>query len=117
MYLEDSGVECELYAKIADRANLVARIPGAGGPRLALLSHTDTVLADAAEWELDPWSGEAYWELFSTSYGPTKTLAESLGERREEFHQTWVEFFETNYRRDGEIDHDREYLLVLGTRR
>jgi acetylornithine deacetylase/succinyl-diaminopimelate desuccinylase-like protein len=56
-YLEDSGVECELYAKIADRANLVARIPGRGGPRLALLSHTDTVLADAAEWKLDPWSG------------------------------------------------------------
>jgi hypothetical protein len=27
-------------------------------------------------------SGEAYWELFSTSYGPTKTLADSLGERR-----------------------------------
>jgi acetylornithine deacetylase/succinyl-diaminopimelate desuccinylase-like protein len=23
-----------------------------------LLSHTDTVLADAAEWQLDPWSGE-----------------------------------------------------------
>jgi acetylornithine deacetylase/succinyl-diaminopimelate desuccinylase-like protein len=56
-YLEESGVECELYAKIADRANLVAHIPGRGGPRLALLSHTDTVLADAAEWELDPWSG------------------------------------------------------------
>jgi acetylornithine deacetylase/succinyl-diaminopimelate desuccinylase-like protein len=58
-YLEDSGVECELYAKIPERANLVARIPGRGnGPRLALLSHTDTVLADASEWELDPWSGE-----------------------------------------------------------
>jgi acetylornithine deacetylase/succinyl-diaminopimelate desuccinylase-like protein len=56
-YLEESGVECELYAKIPERANLVARIPGRGGPRLALLSHTDTVLADAAEWELDPWSG------------------------------------------------------------
>jgi SAM-dependent methyltransferase len=27
-------------------------------------------------------SGEAYWELFSTSYGPTKMLADSLGERR-----------------------------------
>jgi acetylornithine deacetylase/succinyl-diaminopimelate desuccinylase-like protein len=58
-YLEGSGVECELYAKVPDRANLVARIPGSGeGPRLALLSHTDTVLADAAEWRVDPWSGE-----------------------------------------------------------
>jgi acetylornithine deacetylase/succinyl-diaminopimelate desuccinylase-like protein len=58
-YLESSGVSCELYAKVPERANLVARIPGsAEGPRLALLSHTDTVLADPAEWEVDPWSGE-----------------------------------------------------------
>ncbi|HYZ18153.1 MAG TPA: M20/M25/M40 family metallo-hydrolase [Gaiellaceae bacterium] len=42
-----------------ERANLVARIRGTGGgPRLALLSHTDTVLADPAEWQVDPWSGE-----------------------------------------------------------
>ena len=58
-YLESNGVACELYAKVPERANLVARIPGTGdGPRLALLSHTDTVLADPAEWEIDPWSGE-----------------------------------------------------------
>jgi SAM-dependent methyltransferase len=62
-------------------------------------------------------SGEAYWELFSTSYGPTKTLADSLGERREDLHRDWVEFFETNYRANGEIAHTREFLLVLGTRR
>ncbi len=57
-YLEESGVLCELYAKVPERANLVARIPGRGGPRLALLSHTDTVLADPAEWQLGPWSGD-----------------------------------------------------------
>ena len=58
-YLESSGVACELYAKVPERANLVARIPGTGdGPRLLLLSHTDTVLADPGEWQLDPWSGE-----------------------------------------------------------
>src|ERR671935_1525451 len=58
-YLEDSGVECELYAKVPERANLVARLPGRGeGPTLALLSHTDTVLADPGEWSVDPWSGE-----------------------------------------------------------
>jgi len=62
-------------------------------------------------------SGEDYWELFSTSYGPTKTLADSLGERREDLHRDWVEFFETNYRENGEIAHTREFLLVLGTRR
>jgi acetylornithine deacetylase/succinyl-diaminopimelate desuccinylase-like protein len=58
-YLEESGVSCELYAKEPERANLVARVPGSGdGPSLALLSHTDTVLADASEWQVDPWSGE-----------------------------------------------------------
>jgi hypothetical protein len=62
-------------------------------------------------------SGEAYWELFSTSYGPTKVLAESLGDRREELRHDWVDFFETNYRANGEIAHTREYLLVLGRRR
>ena len=64
---------------------------------------------------LDP-SGEAYWELFSTSYGPTRTLAGALGDRREELHRAWVDFFESNYRRNGEIAHTREYLLVAGTR-
>jgi acetylornithine deacetylase/succinyl-diaminopimelate desuccinylase-like protein len=55
----ESGVSCELYAREPHRANLVARIPGRGeGPRLLLLSHTDTVLADPAEWTVDPWSGE-----------------------------------------------------------
>lgn len=60
-------------------------------------------------------SGEEYWELFSTSYGPTKTLADSLGDRREELHRAWVDFFETEYASNGRIAHTREYLLVLGT--
>ena len=62
-------------------------------------------------------SAEDYWELFSTSYGPTKTLAESLGDRREDLHRDWIEFFETNYEDDGEIVHTREYLLISGVRR
>ncbi len=57
-YLEANGVQCELYAKVPERANLVARIPGAGGPSLALLSHTDVVIADAVEWKRDPFGGE-----------------------------------------------------------
>ncbi len=58
-YLESAGVECELYARVSERANLVARIRGRGdGPALALLSHTDVVLADASEWERDPFGGE-----------------------------------------------------------
>jgi acetylornithine deacetylase/succinyl-diaminopimelate desuccinylase-like protein len=58
-YLEAAGVECELYARVPERANLVARIHGTGdGPSLALLSHTDVVLADPSEWERDPFGGE-----------------------------------------------------------
>jgi len=58
-YLETFGIHCELYARVPERASLVARIPGSGGgPRLLFLSHTDTVLADPAEWTVDPWSGE-----------------------------------------------------------
>ena len=58
-YLEANGVGCELYARTPERANLVARLPGRGeGPRLLLLSHTDTVLADPGEWSVGPWSGE-----------------------------------------------------------
>jgi acetylornithine deacetylase/succinyl-diaminopimelate desuccinylase-like protein len=57
-YLAQNGVECEFFAREPHRANLVARIRGGDGPSLAFLSHTDTVLADAAEWDRDPWSGD-----------------------------------------------------------
>jgi acetylornithine deacetylase/succinyl-diaminopimelate desuccinylase-like protein len=57
-YLEQAGVECKLYARTPERANLVARIRGTGdGPSLALLSHTDVVLADPGEWTHPPFSG------------------------------------------------------------
>jgi acetylornithine deacetylase/succinyl-diaminopimelate desuccinylase-like protein len=58
-YLEAAGVECALYAKVPERANLVARIRGRGdGPSLALLSHTDVVLADPREWRREPFAAE-----------------------------------------------------------
>ena len=57
-YLAESGVGCELIAKVPERANLVARIPGGGGPSLLFLCHTDVVLADPDEWSVPPFSGE-----------------------------------------------------------
>jgi acetylornithine deacetylase/succinyl-diaminopimelate desuccinylase-like protein len=58
-YLESNGVGCELYARVPERANLVARLPGRGdGPSLLFLGHTDVVLADPAEWSVPPFSGE-----------------------------------------------------------
>jgi len=63
-------------------------------------------------------SGEEFWQVFSTSFGPTKALVDSLDDdRREEFHQAWVDFFEQNYRTNGGVTHTREYLLIEGTRR
>jgi ubiquinone/menaquinone biosynthesis C-methylase UbiE len=100
--------------------------PGADNPfDWGSEARVEELLGDAFDLELERHvshlrvpSGEDYWRLFSSSYGPTKALADSLDrERRDEFHRTWVEFFEANYGRDGEIDHDREYLLVFGTRR
>ena len=52
-------MDSELFARVPERANLVARLPGRGaGHSLLLLSHTDTVVADPAGWQVDPWSGE-----------------------------------------------------------
>jgi len=57
-YLEANGLECELIAKVPERANLVARLPGGDGPSLLFLGHTDVVLADPAEWSVPPFAGE-----------------------------------------------------------
>ncbi|MFL5782142.1 MAG: M20/M25/M40 family metallo-hydrolase [Thermoleophilaceae bacterium] len=57
--LEEAGFECELLAAVPGRPNLVARLRGrSDGPGLCYLSHVDTVLADPADWSVDPWSGE-----------------------------------------------------------
>jgi SAM-dependent methyltransferase len=99
--------------------------PGAGSPfTWGTEDHVREVLADSFELDFEKHestlavaSGEEYWELFSSSYGPTKTAAEALDEgRREEFHQTWVDFFEA-LRQGDTVVHHREYLLTLGTRR
>jgi acetylornithine deacetylase/succinyl-diaminopimelate desuccinylase-like protein len=57
-YLARNGIATELLAERPERANLVARLPGGDGASLLLMAHTDTVLADADEWEHDPWSGD-----------------------------------------------------------
>jgi SAM-dependent methyltransferase len=98
---------------------------GAGAPfDWGWEEHVRDLLGEDFELELEhgtstyrPSSGEEYWQVFATSYGPTKVVADSLGERREDFHRTWVDFFEQNYRDGDRIVHAREYLLVLGTRR
>jgi acetylornithine deacetylase/succinyl-diaminopimelate desuccinylase-like protein len=57
--LEPAGFQVELLEGVPGRPNLVARLgSGSDGPVLCLLGHVDTVLADAAEWRVDPWSAE-----------------------------------------------------------
>ena len=57
--LERAGFHCELIGADPARPNVIARLSGrSDGPRLCLLGHVDTVLADASEWTVDPWSGE-----------------------------------------------------------
>jgi SAM-dependent methyltransferase len=100
-------------------------VPGAGSPfAWGDQEHVGELLGGAFELEFEEHdsplvvtSGEEYWELFSSSYGPTKSAAEALGpDRREEFHRTWVAFIEA-FREGDEIVHHREYLLTLGRRR
>jgi acetylornithine deacetylase/succinyl-diaminopimelate desuccinylase-like protein len=58
-HLTAAGFECELLGAEPERPNLVARLRGlSAGPTLCYLGHVDTVLADAAEWTHDPWSGD-----------------------------------------------------------
>lgn len=57
--LRDADFEVQLLGRTEARPNLIARLRGAAdGPTLCLLSHVDTVLADAAAWKRDPWSGD-----------------------------------------------------------
>jgi SAM-dependent methyltransferase len=62
-------------------------------------------------------SGEAVWQDFLDTYGPSRTLTESLDpERRAELTRTMADFFE-QYRDGDGIHQPRAYYVVLGTRR
>lgn len=58
--LAEAGIDSTLVESAPGRANVIARIPGADGTRGALLvhGHLDVVPADAAEWQVPPFSGE-----------------------------------------------------------
>ncbi len=57
--LEGAGFEVELLSAVEGRPNLIARLGASSdGPALCLLGHIDTVLADPADWQVDPWAGE-----------------------------------------------------------
>jgi SAM-dependent methyltransferase len=62
-------------------------------------------------------SGEAAWNTFSMSYGPTKSLAASLdASRRAELQRDFIAFHD-GFRTELGICVPREYLLTAGIRR
>ena len=62
-------------------------------------------------------SAEDVWELFTTAYGPTKSLAGSLDpERRAALRRDWIAYFD-QFGNGAGVSQPRPYLLVLGTRK
>jgi acetylornithine deacetylase/succinyl-diaminopimelate desuccinylase-like protein len=58
-YVAQAGFETDVLGASHERPNLIADLKGeTEGPTLCFLGHVDTVLADAAEWQHDPWSGD-----------------------------------------------------------
>jgi acetylornithine deacetylase/succinyl-diaminopimelate desuccinylase-like protein/endonuclease/exonuclease/phosphatase family metal-dependent hydrolase len=54
---DQHGIENEIFEYKPGRANIIARLKGNGSKRpIILLSHTDVVTAEAAAWEVDPFS-------------------------------------------------------------
>ncbi|HXP56430.1 MAG TPA: M20/M25/M40 family metallo-hydrolase [Streptosporangiaceae bacterium] len=58
--LDEVGLESQIFESHPKRASLVARIAGEDSSRPALLmhGHLDVVPANAADWKVDPFSGE-----------------------------------------------------------
>ncbi|MDQ2969409.1 MAG: class I SAM-dependent methyltransferase [Actinomycetota bacterium] len=98
---------------------------GAGNPlEWGREQHARELLEDAFDLRfvrgMDPQlgeSGEELWQVFVASFGPLKTLYDSLEQpRREELHNAYVEYME-QHRTNGRIEAPREYVIILGTRR
>jgi acetylornithine deacetylase/succinyl-diaminopimelate desuccinylase-like protein len=58
--LEEVGIEARILEKAPNRSNVVARIEGTDpdAPGLLVHGHLDVVPAQAADWSVDPFSGE-----------------------------------------------------------
>ncbi len=57
--LDEAGIPSEVFARDADRPNLVARIKGSGARRpILVMGHTDVVTVDPAKWTHPPFSAD-----------------------------------------------------------
>jgi acetylornithine deacetylase/succinyl-diaminopimelate desuccinylase-like protein len=58
--LDEVGIESELWEAEPGRTNVVARWGGSTGDPILVHGHLDVVPADAADWQLHPFSGEIH---------------------------------------------------------
>ena len=59
--LRDAGLETTILAKVDNRPNLIARLPGQGSaPPLLLQAHTDVVTTANQQWTHPPFAGEIH---------------------------------------------------------
>jgi ubiquinone/menaquinone biosynthesis C-methylase UbiE len=87
--------------------------------------HVEDMLGEDFELEFEDgtlWleadSGEDIWKLFSESAPPVIALVKRLdGQRAAEFHQAFVELYESYRSPEGGVRAPRRYLLVLGSRK
>jgi SAM-dependent methyltransferase len=86
-------------------------------------THARELLGDAFELRFlhDVWiqqgdSGEAIWQLLTSSSPPFKVLADELDpDRHEELHAAWIEFYERHRTRNG-IRVPHGYVVIIGRR-
>jgi SAM-dependent methyltransferase len=77
----------------------------------SLLGDSFDLELQTGEWRVEEDSGEALWDLVSNSMPPLRAwLAEQSGEKRAHAEQVYLDFLSS-----GMLE--REYVLVLGTRR
>jgi ubiquinone/menaquinone biosynthesis C-methylase UbiE len=110
----------ELYRRFTEEA-----IDGREAYEWGREDHVEDMLGEDFELEfedgtlwLEAESGEEIWKLFSESAPPVIALVNRLApERVEEFHQAFVELYESYRVPEGGVRAPRRYLLVTGRRR
>jgi ubiquinone/menaquinone biosynthesis C-methylase UbiE len=98
---------------------------GAGGPgQWGSEEHVREHLADAFDLTIErrtsraeDESFDAFWDAYSTNFGPLKLLLENAGDRRDEVETAVRGHFSRFEQADGRLVDEREYLLVTGIRR
>lgn len=63
-WLQAHNIETEVMPVEGERANVLGRVRGAGGPPLVYIAHLDTVpIGDRSKWQHDPFGGEIVGDL------------------------------------------------------